>query len=161
MRPVTLIRGVVIAITFAVPAPCVQAESVEDALTQHILKLQSSAENLKLQLWAENGDVEAQISLGYRYANGLIMPQDYVESAKWYRLAAEQGHAKGQFELGLLYRTGDGVPKDAALAYMWFNLAAAQGYEFAGINRDNLAQFMTPEQVAEAQRLAREWKPKE
>jgi len=43
---------------------------------------------------------------------------------------------------------------------MWFNLAAAQGYAAAHDNRDRLAAMMAPAQIAEAQRLAREWKPK-
>ncbi len=43
---------------------------------------------------------------------------------------------------------------------MWYNLAVAQGYKDAGKWRDSLAKQMTPEQIAEAQKLAREWKPK-
>jgi TPR repeat protein len=51
------------------------------------------------------------------------------------------------------------VPKDIVRAYMWFNLAAAQGLEGAEKYRDEVAQHMTPAQIAEAQKLAREWKP--
>jgi uncharacterized protein len=44
---------------------------------------------------------------------------------------------------------------------MWFDLAAAQGKQNAGSNRDIwVAKHMTPEQIAEAQKLKREWKPK-
>jgi hypothetical protein len=43
---------------------------------------------------------------------------------------------------------------------MWFNLAAAQRFRQAEINRDFLAERMTREQIAEAQKLAREWKAK-
>ena len=43
------------------------------------------------------------------------------------------------------------------LAYMWWNLAAAQGNETAQMNKDRLEQSMTREQIAEAQRLSREW----
>jgi hypothetical protein len=42
---------------------------------------------------------------------------------------------------------------------MWFDLAAAQGLDAAAKNRDQLVSTMTPAQIAEAQRLAREWKP--
>jgi len=52
-----------------------------------------------------------------------------------------------------------GVPQDDVLAYMWFNLAAARGEKYAGDLRDDLAQHMTSEQIAEAQKLARDWKP--
>ena len=55
-------------------------------------------------------------------------------------------------------RTPRGVPPDIVLAHMWWNLAAAQGNETAKKNRDKAASQMTPDQLAEAQRLAREWK---
>ncbi len=59
-----------------------------------------------------------------------------------------------------MYSAGDGVPQDYVKAHLWFNLAAAQGNEDARELRDLWAKKMTPEQIAEAQRLAREWKPK-
>ena len=59
-----------------------------------------------------------------------------------------------------MYANGEGMPQDYVQAQMWFNLAAAQGAEQARRNRDWVAQRMTPGQIAEAQRLAREWKPK-
>ncbi len=40
---------------------------------------------------------------------------------------------------------------------MWYNLAAAQGNEIAQENKDIIEQRMTREQIAEAQRLSREW----
>jgi uncharacterized protein len=43
---------------------------------------------------------------------------------------------------------------------MWFNLAAATGSKFATEARDDIAARMTPAQIAEAQKLAREWRPK-
>jgi TPR repeat protein len=58
-----------------------------------------------------------------------------------------------------MYSMGWGVPKDHVLGYKWFNLAAAQGYHGAGQDRDFIAKVMTPDQIAEAQRMAREWKP--
>jgi TPR repeat protein len=79
----------------------------------------------------------------------------------WYRKAAELGDRHGQFGLGRLYADGNSVPQDYVLAHMWLNLAAAQGLEDAKSARDKIASKMTPAQIAEAQRLAREWKPKE
>jgi len=87
------------------------------------------------------------------------VPKDYTEAVKWYRLAADQGYAWGRYDLGIMYAYGQGLPKDDVLAYMWENLAAAQGFSAAGYVRDYIAQHMTPEQIAEAQKLAREWKP--
>jgi len=51
------------------------------------------------------------------------------------------------------------VPQDYAQAHKWFNLAAASGDADAVSNRDRVAAKMTPAQIAEAQRLASEWKP--
>ena len=59
-----------------------------------------------------------------------------------------------------MYARGDGVPKDEVIAYMWRNLAAAQGEEIAKKAREALEGMMTPAQIAEGQRLSREWKPK-
>ncbi len=106
---------------------------------------------------AEHGFSDAQILLGIAYAIGRGVPQDYAEAVKWYRKAAEQGHAKAQTILGVMYRDDRGVPKDGVLAYMWFDLAATQGYEVAQKKRGLVAEAMTPNQIAEAQRLAREW----
>jgi TPR repeat protein len=83
-----------------------------------------------------------------------------AEAMRWWRRAAEQGLAEAQTNLGNMYNNGEGVPQDSVLAHMWLNLAAAQGQEEAKTNRDIVAKRMTPAQLAEAQRLAREWKPK-
>ena len=77
----------------------------------------------------------------------------------WDRKAADQGNAPARYNLGRMYAQGLGVAQDKSLAHMWLNLAAAQGLEAARSARDNLAANMTPDQIAEAQRLAREWKP--
>jgi TPR repeat protein len=73
------------------------------------------------------------------------------------RTCTEQGNAFAQSNLGVMYDNGDGVPEDHVLAYMWFNLSAAQGNEGAQGNKDILEKRMTHEQIAEAQRLSREW----
>lgn len=109
---------------------------------------------------ADQGDPEAQIILGFDYENGRGVPQDYKEAAKWYRLAAEQGKSNAQNVLGIDYEHGLGVPKDDIQAHMWYNLSAANGWAKGAINRDRIAQELTPEQLAEAQRLALEWRPK-
>jgi TPR repeat protein len=56
-----------------------------------------------------------------------------------------------------MYSNGEGVPEDDVLSYMWYNLAAAQGNERAQSNKDIIEQRMTREQIAEAQRMSREW----
>jgi len=106
---------------------------------------------------AEQGHVEAQLILGRMYFNGDGVPEDAVETVKWVRKAAEQGYAKAQIVLANMYDIGQGVPKDYVAAYMWLNLAAAQGNEGAKKGKGILSERMTREQIAEAQKLSREW----
>ena len=107
---------------------------------------------------ADQGYAPAQIDLGVIYLDGDGVPQDYEQAVAWFRKAAEEGDAWGQYDLGQTYRDGHGVPQDYVLAHMWMNLAASQDDWFAQ-GRNDLATKMTPAQIAEAQRLAREWKP--
>ena len=109
---------------------------------------------------ADQGDANAQDTLGIMYSNGQGVPKDYGEGLKWYRKAADQGHAQAQYSLGSIYYLGLGVTEDYVQAHMWFNLAAAQGDDMARKNSDIVAKRMTAEQIAQAQKLAREWKPK-
>jgi TPR repeat protein len=75
------------------------------------------------------------------------------------KVAAEQGNASAQNNLGVMYGKGQGVPQDYVQAHMWLNLAAAQNEAFQAA-RNWFAKLMPPAQIAKAQRLAREWKPK-
>ena len=105
---------------------------------------------------AEQGNAIAQYNLGVMYANGEGVTQDYKEAVKWYRKSAEQGHARAQFALGVKYAMGQGVLLDDVYAHMWFNIAVSNGDDDAMKNRDIVAKRMTTEQLAEAQKLARE-----
>ncbi len=85
-----------------------------------------------------------------------------VSQARGARIApARAGTA--QYNYGLVHANGDGVPQDFVEAHMWFNLAAAQSFgvyrEPYVKARDAVAEHMTAEQIAEAQRRAREWTP--
>jgi uncharacterized protein len=111
-------------------------------------------------LLAEQGDATAQTNIGNLYLNGRGVPQDYDEAFKWFWLAAAQGNPLAYRKLGLMYEAGQGVAQDYIEAHKWFSLAGAQGEEEAVTLRDTLAKKMTPAQITEAQRLAREWKPK-
>jgi hypothetical protein len=102
----------------------------------------------------------AQTELGRMYFNGRGVSKDYTECARWWQRAANHGYAEAQVDLGTLYDVGLGVPRDYVMSYMWYNLAAAQGDRSAVEQRTALVDRMTPNQVAEAQRMAREWKPK-
>ena len=113
------------------------------------------------RLAADQGDADAQFALGLMFANGQGVPQNHAEAVKWFRLAADQGNASAQYNLGAMYNNGQGVPQNHVLAHMWYNLAGAQGVADAPKYRDRSASKMTPAQIAEAQRLALEWKPKQ
>ena len=114
---------------------------------------------------AKQGVADAQYNLGVMYGEGLGVPQDYAKAVGWWRKAAEQGHATAQYNLGVAYHNGEGVPQNYAQAHMWHNLAASRfppGEDRDKVvkNRDHVAKRMTPAQISEAQKLAREWKPK-
>jgi len=124
--------------------------------------LQNYVEAVKwFRLSASQGDVGAQYNLGVMYDNGRGVPQNYAEALNWYRLAADQDHALAQRNLGSMYYKGEGVPQDYVRAHMWLNLSATQGDQDAAKSRDIVAKLMTPAQIAEAQKLAREWRPKQ
>ncbi len=138
------------------------------------------------RLAAEQGSCMSQYNLGVLYDRGEGVPRDAVKAAIWYHLAANQGVINAQYNLGVMYAKGQGVPQDYVLAYKWFSLSAAghqtleipsnlsekqkffrdvfnasqmQCIQEATKRRDALAERMTPAQIAEAQKLVREWKP--
>jgi TPR repeat protein len=112
---------------------------------------------------ADQGNADAQFNLGSLYYQGRGVPQDYGEGVRWMRKAAEQGHVFAQATLGSIHAEGmQGIiQKDYPQALMWFVFAAAQGDMEAMELRDTMASRMTPTQIAEAQRLAREFKPQD
>jgi len=61
------------------------------------------------------------------------------------------------FELGLTYCTGRDVEQDLIDAHKWFNLAALKGNHEALQHRVEIAREMTEQQIALAQKRAREW----
>ncbi len=122
------------------------------------------------RLAADQGHGDAQSSLAGHHFMGTGARQDYVEAVKWSRKTADQGLSCAQLQLGEMYRDAQGAPRDTVRAHMWMNLAATDqlGFDFgrgycveaARTERQDLATKMTPAQITEAQRLARDWKPK-
>src|SRR6266700_827321 len=109
---------------------------------------------------AEAGDAESEVELGRRYDKGEGVAKDQGEGVKWYRKAAEQNDAEGQLYLGLSYVKGEGVAEDLVEAYKWLLLAARQGDESGKkIVTNPLESSLRPEQIAEGQKRAREFKP--
>ena len=132
----------------------------EPATSRAKEKVDLAPETKALIETAEKGDADAQVNLGWMYANGQGVTKDEVEAVKWFRKAADQGNADGQSNLGLMYENGRGVAKDEVEAYKWWLLAGAQGNEFAKENIPLIERDLTAAQRAEGQRLAREWKSK-
>ena len=109
---------------------------------------------------AEQNVADAQFSLGVCYAIGQGVMKDDAEAVKWFRKAAEQNYADAQYNLGVCYDSGEGVAKDEIEAYKWWLLAAGQGNDDAKYNMTIVENKMTREQIAEGQRLARDFKPR-
>jgi TPR repeat protein len=171
------LSGVIVAVLLS--ASSAFAGALEDANAAYDRKDYTTAVELFRPL-AEQGNAKAQDHLGLMYANGQGVAWDDSEATKWYRKAAEQGDADAQFNLGASYQDGFGVARDYRQAAAWYRKAADQGDSDAQFNlalrlaasraldaearkmavtgRDDVAAKMTPEQIAEAQRLAREWK---
>jgi TPR repeat protein len=108
---------------------------------------------------AEQNVAPAQFNLGCCYVNGDGVPKDYSEAFKWHFKAADQGEPVAQCIVGNDYLLGFGIPKDNIEAYKWLNLSVAQGNQTAKSVLEFLEKQMTPEQVADAQKLTREYKP--
>ena len=114
---------------------------------------------LNLRKAAESGDSNSQFNLGYLYEVGRGLPQDDAEAAKWYRKAANNGFVPTQWNLGAAYLQKRGVPQNSVDAYMWFSLASPQISDQTKPILDGIKKVMTPDQIAEAERGAAEWKP--
>ena len=106
---------------------------------------------------AQQGYADAQYNLGVMYYKGEGVIQDFKEAVKWNRKAAEQGYADAQNNLGLMYSKGEGVIQDYIQAHAWYDVSSANGSKLGAKNRDLLAKQMSPEQIAKAQELAKEY----
>jgi hypothetical protein len=158
----TIKAGIVaLALLVGLAAPVASGPSEDAAIA--FFRGDYATEFRLLRPLADQGDALAQIRLGRMYQHGEGVPQDYAEAARWFREAADRGYVFAQICLGEMYEKGWGVPQDYEQAHMWFNLAASAGganHDWAVENRDLVARKMTPAQIAEAQRRAREWKPR-
>jgi hypothetical protein len=104
---------------------------------------------------ADQGNRDAQRILGDVYWEHQ---RNYAEALRWYRLAGEQGDGQSLHRIGEAYWTGSSVPRDYTQAYMWFTVAALRWPQGMSLMiRQTLIRALSAEQIAEAQRLAREW----
>jgi TPR repeat protein len=92
---------------------------------------------------AAQGDVEAQLQLGLRYAEGDGVIQNDKEAAKWFALAAKQGVAEAQYQYGLALLRGRGVVQDYHAAFNWIEKPAQRGYAKAQYSLGELYRYGT------------------
>jgi TPR repeat protein len=108
---------------------------------------------------AERGDALGQAMIASMYAAGHGVARDYGRAAVWARRSADAGNAQGQVMMAILTTEGSGVPRNPVEAYMWATLAINGGGGRPAVEaRDRVASRMTPQQIADGQRLAREWR---
>jgi len=150
-----LIQGLFLVLFAVLMADVALADPEDDARAAYLRKDYAAALKI-VESPAIKGEAWAQHNLGVMYVNGQGMVKDDTEAVKWFRLAAQQGSMKAQNNLGSMYSQGQGVVQDYVKAHSWYNLSAVSGHAIAIENRDRVAKLMTPQQVADAQKLARD-----
>lgn len=68
---------------------------------------------------AQQGDAEAQQTLGEIYFGGTDLPQDYSQAFYWFKQSADQGNSQAAFAISNMYQKGLGVPQDSGKAKTW------------------------------------------
>ncbi|MGA7323810.1 MAG: tetratricopeptide repeat-containing serine protease family protein [Rhodomicrobium sp.] len=123
LAPATILAAAIVAAAWVVEGMAGPLEDADAAYRrkdfERALPLYRSAAN--------EGNVEAQVTLGDMYKQGQGVDVNYGEALKWYRLAARQGYSAAQADLGFMYSNGLGVPQSYLEAQKWFLLAASQG----------------------------------
>ena len=108
---------------------------------------------------AEQGLVMAQYHLGVLFETGEGIGRDYERAIEWYLGAAVQGYGPAQSNLASLYmRGGWGLESNPLLAHVWYNLAEDQDFPGAKRKRMFAEQFLSSEQIPDAERLAQDHK---
>lgn len=102
---------------------------------------------------AEQGNADAQFSVGLLYDRGLNVIPDYKIAVKWFTLASKQGHVFAQSNLGWKYHKGQGVIKDNIHAFKWWSIAASQGHENAPYFLRIVSERMTQSEIILAKSL--------
>ena len=103
---------------------------------------------------AKLGDASSMIEAADYYREGLGVEKDFTMMAAWYMLAAEKDDETGKLLLAKCYELGVGAPKDYVQALAWYKRSRGSQDKAA-----SLAEQMTPDQIAETDRIVSEWKP--
>ncbi len=135
-RNLRRLRHAAMFFLFIAPLPVLAGDALRQGIAAAAAHNYVRAAEIFLPL-ATAGDARAQSFLGFMYARGQGVPQNFVVSAGWYRCASDQGLADAQYMLGLMYDKGQGVPQDYVQAYVWLNLAVGG----AGPQREQWAKI--------------------
>jgi localization factor PodJL len=109
---------------------------------------------------AERGNAKAMHNLAVLHAEGVSGKPDYATATEWFRKAADLGVRDSQYNLAVLLGRGLGAAADLGQSYLWFSVAAGQGDEDAAKKRDEVAQRLTPADLAAARTSAERWRPR-
>ena len=108
---------------------------------------------------ADSGHVGAKNLYAEALVQGVHVEQNPVKAVQYYQQTAASGNATGLFSLALAFENGLGLEKDVEKAHAYFNLASALNHPLAAQARARVEQSMTSEQVTNAQRFAKAWRP--
>jgi TPR repeat protein len=109
------------------------------------------------RLAADQGHAQAQCNLAVMHANGWGVPQSDDEAFKYYSLSADQGITQAQASLAKMHLRGYGTPQDNVQAHKWYAIASEMGDTGASFKRDELAEKLSAEEIAESDQLAGAW----
>ena len=132
-----------------------EASAAQPAAKRPVARVSQAQDFEAIKRAAEQGDADAQNSLGVMYAKGQGVAQNDAEAVKWLREAAEQGEAKAQSNLGAMYTEGRGVAQNDVEALKWFRKAAEQGFVDAQFNLGLM--YVTGKGVAQNDAEAMKW----
>ena len=104
---------------------------------------------------AKYGRPDAEYKLGLMYIKGLGVPKDYKMAIRWFGRSAKKGYGDAQYRVGQMYMEGLGVEKNYIKAYAWSYVALAQGIADAKSTMDIAKENLQPEQLEEAESLAK------
>lgn len=107
---------------------------------------------------ADQGLAEAQFGYSKLLTRGQGVEPDVDQAILWLRRAATREHADAQYALALAHNSGHGVPQDPVQVFFWLSLAAEGGQPKAKVDRDRIEKLMTPSQLAEVEKLLRDWR---
>jgi uncharacterized protein len=142
----------------------------ESALAQRYgMGLDIPKDDVQAAFWnrkaAQQGDMLAQIELAGDYETGRGVPADEAQAVAWYLKAAQQGYPDAQRKVGTAYALGKGVPQDNAQAYMWLAIALSsakpddENRDAEALALKSVAERLKPPELAQAKRMAADWKP--